>query len=436
MRSASSKLQARSRIDDCGLYARPGEEAAVVALDPHRLAGVGLAAGDAALEHPGMAAQQRALLAGTQADLLHRPILAAALCALTARMPDTYKGRPPAESRCMRRPPFAFSALAALGLPCSAWLVRGLVRARPQRARAGARRLRQPRAAGRQRRSRGAAAVHPRPAAVVRVQRRRGGARLQGGPGAGSELRDVRLGRGQGGTGPTSTTRIAAISPMRVAIWPGRPRASPPSAPRERALIEALTERYGPEARRPPRRRAAGRCRSARRAARRRRIRSTSSTRRGCALLADAYPDDPDILVLYAEAVMIATRGDWWDRKTGQPAGEIGIVTDRLERAVAMRPGHTGLNHYLIHAVDSSPHPERATAAADRLGGARAGVAAPGAHAGAHLRAPRPLSPTRCASTRRRSPRRRGRRRRSMPRGSRQASTGTVTTATSSGSRR
>ena len=85
--------------------------------------------------------------------------------------------------------------------------------------------------------------------------------------------------------------------------------------------------------------------------------------------LADAYPDDPDILVLYAEAVMIATRRDWWDKKTGQPAGEIGIVTERLERAVAARPGHTGLNHFLIHAADSSPHPERATAAADRLGG-------------------------------------------------------------------
>ena len=35
--------------------------------------------------------------------------------------------------------------------------------------------------------------------------------------------------------------------------------------------------------------------------------------------LADTYPDDADILVLYVEAVMIATRGDWWDRKTARP---------------------------------------------------------------------------------------------------------------------
>ena len=33
--------------------------------------------------------------------------------------------------------------------------------------------------------------------------------------------------------------------------------------------------------------------------------------------IAEAYPDDPDVTTLYAEAVMIATRDDWWDRTTG-----------------------------------------------------------------------------------------------------------------------
>ncbi|MEO5845251.1 MAG: hypothetical protein ABIQ33_10465 [Caldimonas sp.] len=84
--------------------------------------------------------------------------------------------------------------------------------------------------------------------------------------------------------------------------------------------------------------------------------------------IADAYPDDADVLVLYAEAAMIATRADWWDKKTGESAGEIGVVADRLERALRSRPDHPGLNHFLIHAVDSSPRPERALAAADRLG--------------------------------------------------------------------
>jgi hypothetical protein len=65
---------------------------------------------------------------------------------------------------------------------------------------------------------------------------------------------------------------------------------------------------------------------------------------------------------------MIATRDDWWDRRTGAPAGQIGAVTLHLERLLQKAPTHTGLNHYLIHAVDASPAPQRAEAAADRLG--------------------------------------------------------------------
>ncbi|MDP3823198.1 MAG: hypothetical protein Q8R33_17160 [Burkholderiales bacterium] len=84
--------------------------------------------------------------------------------------------------------------------------------------------------------------------------------------------------------------------------------------------------------------------------------------------LVEAHPDDPDLTTLYAEAVMIATRGDWWNRQTGAPAPEIDTMTLRLEQALAKALNHTGLNHYLIHAVDMSPAPQRASAAADRLG--------------------------------------------------------------------
>ncbi len=51
------------------------ESAPSAASHAHRLAGVGAAARDAALEHPGVPAQQRALLAFAQADRLHRPSL-------------------------------------------------------------------------------------------------------------------------------------------------------------------------------------------------------------------------------------------------------------------------------------------------------------------------------------------------------------------------
>jgi len=85
--------------------------------------------------------------------------------------------------------------------------------------------------------------------------------------------------------------------------------------------------------------------------------------------LADADPQDADVLSIYAEAEMIATPEEtWWNEATGQPAGRIGEVTDRLERLLAQLPEHTGLNHYMIHATDALPAARRAVAAADRLG--------------------------------------------------------------------
>ncbi len=84
--------------------------------------------------------------------------------------------------------------------------------------------------------------------------------------------------------------------------------------------------------------------------------------------LSDAYPTDPDITSFFAEAVIIATPDVLWHRKTGAPSPDVLLMVERLEAALAMAPDHTGLNHYLVHALDTSPSPERAAAAADRLG--------------------------------------------------------------------
>ncbi|MGZ3196749.1 MAG: tetratricopeptide repeat protein [Croceibacterium sp.] len=85
--------------------------------------------------------------------------------------------------------------------------------------------------------------------------------------------------------------------------------------------------------------------------------------------LALASADDPEILALWAEAEMVATRDDWWS-KGGTPAGHIGELTAALESALRKHPQHIGLNHYLIHATDSGADgvARRALAAADRLG--------------------------------------------------------------------
>ncbi len=84
--------------------------------------------------------------------------------------------------------------------------------------------------------------------------------------------------------------------------------------------------------------------------------------------LVAAAPTDPELLSLWAEAEMVATRADWWDAKTGKAAGRIGDVASALEAGLALQPAHIGLNHYLIHAVDARGVAQRAEAAADRLG--------------------------------------------------------------------
>ena len=139
------------------------------------------------------------------------------------------------------------------------------------------------------------------------------------------------------------------------------------AAPRERGLIEAMAVRYG-EQRSPPQDAPllAEICGPAGVGDKSDPLDAAYAAR--LRMLADAHPGDADIATLYAEAVMVATRSDWWDRKTGKPAGAIGDMVQRLEAALAKAPDHTGVNHYMIHALDASPQPERAVAAADRLG--------------------------------------------------------------------
>jgi hypothetical protein len=84
--------------------------------------------------------------------------------------------------------------------------------------------------------------------------------------------------------------------------------------------------------------------------------------------LVAAYPLDPDVLTLYAEAGLMASERDWWNDATGKPGGRVGEVADLLEVALLHAPEHVGLNHYMIHAVDAAPVAARALPAADRLG--------------------------------------------------------------------
>ncbi|MBM3784727.1 MAG: hypothetical protein FJW30_10230 [Acidobacteria bacterium] len=78
------------------------------------------------------------------------------------------------------------------------------------------------------------------------------------------------------------------------------------------------------------------------------------------------HPDDPDAAVLYAESLMNLNPWKYWT-KDGQPEDGTLEFVDVLERVLTRWPEHPGANHYYIHAVEASPYPERALAAANRL---------------------------------------------------------------------
>jgi len=82
--------------------------------------------------------------------------------------------------------------------------------------------------------------------------------------------------------------------------------------------------------------------------------------------LSEKYPDDLDAATLYAESLMDLNPWKLWtlDGKPNEGTEEIVRV---LESVLQRDPNHAGANHYYIHAVEASPHPERALPSARRL---------------------------------------------------------------------
>jgi tetratricopeptide (TPR) repeat protein len=117
---------------------------------------------------------------------------------------------------------------------------------------------------------------------------------------------------------------------------------------RERALIEALSRRYSadPAADRPA---------------------LNAAYAEAMAEVAKRFPGDPDILSLYADALMNLSPWDYWEKdgRTPKPAQAELVAT--LEKALAADPRHPYAIHLYIHAVEASAAPERAEPYADRL---------------------------------------------------------------------
>ncbi len=117
---------------------------------------------------------------------------------------------------------------------------------------------------------------------------------------------------------------------------------------REQALIQALIHRYGGDPR-----------------ADRRVLDAAYAD--GMARAAAQFPGDPDINVLFAEALMDLQPWDYWTDGGRTPRGRAGLAIETLERVLAAHPDHPGAIHYYIHLVEASDRPERAERHAERL---------------------------------------------------------------------
>src|SRR6266496_1872014 len=86
------------------------------------------------------------------------------------------------------------------------------------------------------------------------------------------------------------------------------------------------------------------------------------------------FQKDPDVGALFAEAMMNLRPWDQWTPE-GKPQPGTDEILATLDAVLKLNPNHPLANHLYIHAVEASPNPERAIAAADRLRNLQSGLA-------------------------------------------------------------
>ena len=82
--------------------------------------------------------------------------------------------------------------------------------------------------------------------------------------------------------------------------------------------------------------------------------------------LAKKYPNDPEALVLYADAIMTSMPWDYWN-KDGSPKPLTSLARKALESAMKTFPRHPGAHHMYIHLVEASNAPGDAHKSAEFL---------------------------------------------------------------------
>jgi pimeloyl-ACP methyl ester carboxylesterase len=116
---------------------------------------------------------------------------------------------------------------------------------------------------------------------------------------------------------------------------------------RERGIIEAAALRFGEPA-------------GADRAAR------DSAYAAAMGELARTYPNDADVQVLFADAMLNLRPWNQWTRAGDPQPGTLEVV-QALESVIEREPEHAGACHFYVHAVEASQQPDRALPCAKRL---------------------------------------------------------------------
>jgi len=78
------------------------------------------------------------------------------------------------------------------------------------------------------------------------------------------------------------------------------------------------------------------------------------------------YPDDPDATTLYVESYMDMHSRVLWDQE-GEPMPGTSEIVVILERIIKNYPDHLGANHYYIHVIEGSAHPEKGLMSSQRI---------------------------------------------------------------------
>lgn len=86
----------------------------------------------------------------------------------------------------------------------------------------------------------------------------------------------------------------------------------------------------------------------------------------GMKKVVEQFPDDLDAATLYAESILDLSPWNQWDENKNPREGTMEAV-ETLQSVLKRDPLHLGANHFYIHSVEASSHPEWALPSAERL---------------------------------------------------------------------